>query len=195
MTITKEIRLRDFEAWSRAVDTMETLENLQAVETEGRDIFYTLENIFEEQYYDGLSEASLNDILWFETDFIAECLGYSDWETLERKVNGEEYERIYENGTTVICNCKHWVVSDFDSDDNTYLLINDEGNKLWRTIDEFDVCFERKYKDGEIVSYDGGKYVIDDFDESDNTYLLIALDESETEWVEESEIEKIKEEE
>ena len=82
MKITSEIDLRYFEGWSGAVDTLNTLTDEQKSE---------LEAVLEEIYPDGMDETSLNDLLWFENDTIAEWLGFEDWEDLERK-NSEEDE-------------------------------------------------------------------------------------------------------
>lgn len=83
MKITSEISLRNFEGWSGAVDTLSTLTDEQ------KD---SLEAILEEIYPDGMDETGLNDLLWFENDTIAEWLGFDDWEDLERKNSGEDYE-------------------------------------------------------------------------------------------------------
>lgn len=78
MKIYIEKSLSDFEFWSGARQTAEllTVEELDSIES-------TLEEIYPE----GIDETQLNDIFWFEDDFIAECLGYDDFETLytERK--------------------------------------------------------------------------------------------------------------
>ena len=83
MKITSEISLRDFEGWSGAADTLNTLTDEQ------KD---ALEANLEELYPDGMDETGLNDLLWFEEDAIAEWLGFVDWEDLERKNSGEEDE-------------------------------------------------------------------------------------------------------
>ena len=83
MTITNEINLRDFEGWSGAVDTLNTLTD----EQKG-----ALEAILEDTYPDGMDETSLNDLLRFENDTIADWLGFEDWEDLERKNSGEDDE-------------------------------------------------------------------------------------------------------
>ena len=83
MKITSEISLRNFEGWSGAVDTLNTLTDDQ------RD---ALEANLEELYPDGMDESSLNDFLWFENDTIAEWLGFDDWEDLERENSGEDDE-------------------------------------------------------------------------------------------------------
>lgn len=83
MKITKEISLKDFEAWSGAKDTLNELTESECEQ---------LESVIEELNPDGIDETSLNDILWFENDWIAECLGYRNWEHLERDHAGETDE-------------------------------------------------------------------------------------------------------
>ena len=71
-TFNENTTLVNFDAWSGAVDTKERIIN------EGKaDEF---DNLIEELYPDGLSETQLNDILWFEEDWIFEMLGISDEE-------------------------------------------------------------------------------------------------------------------
>ena len=62
----KDIRLDEFEAWAGAIDTQELILG----ERKERDF----ECLIEELYPDGLTATELNDILWFETDWICECL-------------------------------------------------------------------------------------------------------------------------
>lgn len=83
MKIYTENSLENFEAWSGGADTLRTLTHEQCEE---------LEAILEEAYPDGMSATQLNDILWFEYDWIAEMLGFEDWEALERYNNGEGEE-------------------------------------------------------------------------------------------------------
>ena len=83
MKVYKEMSLTDFEPWSGAKDrynvlTYEQLEQLTA--------------ILEDEYPDGMSETQVNDILWFEEDWIAEMLGFDDWDSLERHNNGDDEE-------------------------------------------------------------------------------------------------------
>lgn len=68
-------RLSDFDAWSGAKDTKETI--LKA--NKGEDF----DSLIEELYPDGLSETQLNDILWFESDWIYESLGITEEEEEE----------------------------------------------------------------------------------------------------------------
>lgn len=79
MKITKEISLYDFEAWSGAKDTLGELTISECEQ---------LEAILEDIHPDGMDETQLNDILWFENDWIAKCLGYRNWEHLVRDHEG-----------------------------------------------------------------------------------------------------------
>ena len=66
MKLYNELDLSQFEAWSGAVNTMEELTNEEMV---------ILEETLEELYPEGLSETQLNDILWFEDEWISEVIG------------------------------------------------------------------------------------------------------------------------
>jgi hypothetical protein len=69
-TFNENTTLVNFDAWSGAVETKERIIN------EGKaDDF---DSLIEELYPDGLSETQLNDLLWFEEDWIFEQLGIED---------------------------------------------------------------------------------------------------------------------
>ena len=74
MELRHDVPLRHFEFWSGAVSraNMLTLHELDRIEL-----------AFEELYPDGMTDTDVNDIFWFEEDFIAQCLGYRNWEALE----------------------------------------------------------------------------------------------------------------
>lgn len=77
MKIYEDVKLTGFcgfEFWSGAATNAAILTEAQLQE---------LENILEELYPDGLGQTALNDIFWFEADWLAECLGFADWEELE----------------------------------------------------------------------------------------------------------------
>ena len=76
-TINEDQTLQDFNAWSGAISTKETI-----IENNKEDEFNSL---IEELYPEGLTETQLNDILWFESDWIFEMLGISEEE--EEEVN------------------------------------------------------------------------------------------------------------
>ena len=67
MKITSEMSLKNFKAWSGAKDTLNKLIELDKCDE--------LEFILDDLYPDGLSDTQLNDILWFEDEWIYETLG------------------------------------------------------------------------------------------------------------------------
>lgn len=69
-TILKDIDLNFFNAWSGATDTKETIIN------EGKTQEFN--QLINEIYLDGIEETQLNDILWFEEDWIFEMLGIEE---------------------------------------------------------------------------------------------------------------------
>ena len=75
MKISMEMSLVNFNAWSGAVDTKEKI--IEANMTE------EFEALIDELYPDGIDATTLNDILWFDADWILEALGIEiDVETL-----------------------------------------------------------------------------------------------------------------
>lgn len=76
MKVYTEVHLKDFDTWCGANSTKDSLFEYEL------DI---IEECLEELFPDGLSETQINDILWFETDTIAEWLGYESWEHLENE--------------------------------------------------------------------------------------------------------------
>lgn len=56
-----------FQPWAGAIDTYETI-----IENSCLSAF---EAMIEELYPDGIEETTLNDLLWFEPEFIFESLG------------------------------------------------------------------------------------------------------------------------
>ena len=67
MKITTELSLESFEAWAGAVTTKkEIIRAGKADEFDG---------LIEELYPDGIDATELNDLLWFEVDWIYENLG------------------------------------------------------------------------------------------------------------------------
>ena len=75
MKISREMDLRNFEAWSGAKDTLNKLIELDKCEE--------LEAVLEDIYPDGISETQLNDILWFDDEWIFETLGIEEDEEEE----------------------------------------------------------------------------------------------------------------
>ena len=84
MTITYELDLNRFEAWSGAKDTLERIQR------EGKCA--ELENILEELYPDGMTETELNDLLWFESETVYEWLGIRSESQIEKEIEEAEAE-------------------------------------------------------------------------------------------------------
>jgi gp187 len=59
-----------YSPWSGAIDTFNTIEEAGKLEE--------FESLIDELYPDGIEEVKLNDILWFEDDWILEMLGLSE---------------------------------------------------------------------------------------------------------------------
>jgi gp187 len=59
--------------WSGAISTYNTIQEAGKEEE--------FESLIEELYPNGIEETQLNDILWFESDYILESLGLSEEET------------------------------------------------------------------------------------------------------------------
>ena len=80
MKVYREINITEFKFWSGGKSTVEllTLEEM-------RKIQYYLEDLEEDGFIH--SETDLNDFFWFDTDWIANFLGYENFEALykERK--------------------------------------------------------------------------------------------------------------
>lgn len=70
MRIYKELNLETFEAWSGAVDTLEKIKEAGKCEE--------LEFLLEDIYPDGMDETQLNDLLWFDDEWVLETLGISE---------------------------------------------------------------------------------------------------------------------
>ena len=83
MKYTVDETLREFQFWSGAKDTAEQLTEEQLDQ---------IESVLEDCYPDGITDTQINDTFWFETDWIAEQLGFKDWETLVKHNKGEDEE-------------------------------------------------------------------------------------------------------
>lgn len=84
MKIIQEMDFSEFEPWSGAEDTYKRICECNK-ESE-------MESFIEEQFPDGCLDTELNDLLWFESDFIYETLGIAE--------EDEEEERLSEIGQT-----------------------------------------------------------------------------------------------
>ena len=84
MTITYELDLNRFEAWSGAKETLERIQREGKCEE--------LENVLEELYPDGMTETELNDLLWFDSESVYEWLRIRSEEQIEKEIKEAEEE-------------------------------------------------------------------------------------------------------
>ena len=91
MTITYELDLNSFEAWSGAKETLERIQR------EGKCA--ELENVLEELYPDGMTETELNDLLWFDSESVYEWLGIRSESQIKKEIEEaeEELEEVQSN--------------------------------------------------------------------------------------------------
>lgn len=82
MQMSYELDLRTFEAWNGGRIT------LDRIIEEGK--CNTLEYMLDELYPDGMTDTQLNDLLWFDRDWLYETLGISDEEEEEEWDEDEE---------------------------------------------------------------------------------------------------------
>lgn len=91
MKISYDLDLANFEAWSGAVSTLDRVINEGKVDV--------LESVLEELYPDGMDETQLNDILWFEEDWVFEMCGIRSESVIREELEEaqEELEELMEN--------------------------------------------------------------------------------------------------
>lgn len=70
MKLYRDLDLTRFEAWSGAVDTYNTIYNADKLDA--------LENLLDELYPDGIEETQLNDLLWFDSEWLLDALGIEE---------------------------------------------------------------------------------------------------------------------
>ena len=77
MKVIIETSLDEFKTWCGATPTKERI-----IAEEKEDEF---EQLIEEEYPDGIEEMQLNDLLWFDDDWIYEMLGMTEEEEEEEE--------------------------------------------------------------------------------------------------------------
>jgi hypothetical protein len=65
--IIEDLSISDFEAWSGAKDTKQTI-----IDNDKENEF---DNLIEQLYPDGLTDTELNDLLWHDSDWVLGQLG------------------------------------------------------------------------------------------------------------------------
>jgi len=76
MKITRETGLTDFEFWSGALDRVVKLTDEE---------MKTIESEIERLYLDGINETELNDLFWFDFEWVCELIGTDEETVLERE--------------------------------------------------------------------------------------------------------------
>lgn len=71
MIVTEEISLRDFEPWQGAIPTFNAL---------SEDELDQLERELEMKYPNGIDKTELNDLFWFDEDYIFTLAGHVEEE-------------------------------------------------------------------------------------------------------------------
>jgi len=83
--IIENVGIEDFDAWSGAVSTRERI----LEEGKGKEF----DALIEELYPNGIDDVKLNDILWFEEDWIFEALRIDTDEEDEDEDEDEDEEK------------------------------------------------------------------------------------------------------
>lgn len=87
MKVTYEFNLREFKAWSGAVDTLNKIESFDIEHPGAMD---RAQEYIEEHLGDEATETEVNDFLWFEEDAILDYIGYTDDSTMDEDGFEEE---------------------------------------------------------------------------------------------------------
>ena len=76
MKIYTETRLRDFEFWAGAKETVSYLTDEELDQ---------IEDMLTDRFPEGMDETAVNHFFWFEDDQIADLLGYEDFGDIMRR--------------------------------------------------------------------------------------------------------------
>ena len=92
MTYTVEKPMSQFEFWSGAKERTDHLTT---------DQLDRLDGLLPEVLGENPTDTAINDLFWFENDYIAQLLGFKNWEALERYNDGEDDEDDEDEGDDV----------------------------------------------------------------------------------------------
>lgn len=84
MIVRVEYDLSDFQPWSGAVSTWDRIQD------EGK--LGEFEGVLEDLYPDGINETTLNDLLWFDSDWIYESLGIRTEKQIQDEIDEKQEE-------------------------------------------------------------------------------------------------------
>lgn len=145
MEIKKEINgfyeLADM-VWSGAVDTITDIQNAN----KENEFMYFIENVFFDEVP---TDTQVNDFIWFERDYIYECLGLTENGTLPE----DEMEESLNESIESLENEE--VFEDFCDDCDTCIC-----NEICSTLDDCKVLFE-DYKN-QIIDIDDIKEMVEE---------------------------------
>lgn len=88
----------NYKPWSGAVSTYEAIEEENKLDD--------LDFLLEELYPEGISESQLNDILWFESDWVFAQLGIGNMVECGEIFDEEDLDED-EDGEKLCPNCQH----------------------------------------------------------------------------------------
>ena len=118
-----ESSLWDFQAWSGGKDTLEVLKEKGDCDA--------VESALDEYFGCGANtptETEINDILWFERDWIAEGLGYKNWDAYEEGWSESDLE-----------DAENWWVDDAEphvKEELSGTADEDEQDEWWEELDD-----------------------------------------------------------
>lgn len=120
MTITYELNLYHFKAWSGAKSTLERVIDEDKVEI--------LESVLEDCYPEGMTETQLNDVLWFESDWVFEMCGIRTESEIREELEEakEELEEMYAEWRNQ--NAEEAEENDIPYESADYIIL---GSKIW----------------------------------------------------------------
>ena len=103
MTVKITMGIENFKPWSGAVSTWEEIQEANKVEE--------LDNLLEELYPEGINEGKLNDLLWFESDWLFAQLDINDMVYCSYCGETNDMEDLEEDelGDKICPNCEHTI--------------------------------------------------------------------------------------
>ena len=101
MALIVNVGIEGYKPWSGAISTWNEIEETNKVDE--------LEYLLEEIYPEGITDTQLNDILWFESDWVYAQLGINDMVYCSYcgEVNDMEDTEEDELGNMICPNCGH----------------------------------------------------------------------------------------
>ena len=110
MKIYSETDIRDFEFWEGGKYVADVF---------SEDDLEEIQDRLEELYPDGMSDTELNDLFWYDEDFVAELAGYSSFQKAKDGIKSDDEDGIYDEA--------YW-------DDEIYE--NEKEDRMWRKYEK-----------------------------------------------------------